>query len=286
MAASIVLAASGVSGGQDPVREADEGPAGLELSIVLERTSARLRRSVAHLQGLAWTTTVRYEVLDGDGRAIETGEPGEVVYKTTVSPFSFPDSSVVVPITQVELMRVDGEPVDSDHELPWHYPKPAVPVPTFLIGVDEGYSFSLAGRGEARGRDAIMLDFVWRPEDRRVRVVRGQQEYLLSVAGVSHAGRVWIDAESSDVLRVERHSGPVEIVEGRSEQATWSYERQWTASFQLRRFENPEQALLVPESAEVATFLAGESPAVRRMVTTHGDFRRFVADVEITPLDE
>jgi hypothetical protein len=81
-----------------------------------------------------------------------------------------------------------------------------------------------------------------------------------------------------------RHCG--RGLEGGNKQDRLRYERRWTHRFKSMTFENPEQLLLVPESYEVETLLDGESPALRRIQHTFKDFRRFLGEVQVTPVDD
>lgn len=130
-----------------------------------------------------------------------------------------------------------------------------------------------------------MVDFVHTPEEKVPRVLWGRDRFVLSVAGISARGRVWIDPETFDVLQLDSRAGPVEFVKGGNKQDRLRYERRWTYRFKSMTFENPEELFLVPESWEVETLLDGESPALRRMRHTFKDFRRFLGEVQVTPVD-
>jgi hypothetical protein len=153
----------------------------------------------------------------------------------------------------------------------------------FLI--PESYSFSYAGHGDLSGHDALIVDFLQPPEEKVPRILRGREQYLLSVAGVTNTGRVWIDPDTFDVLQIEMRAGPVELVES-GKQDRLRYERRWTMRFKSATFEDPAQVFQVPESWEVETLLSGESPALRRSVQTFKNFRRFRGEVRITPVND
>ena len=292
--AAVVLAVLLVSGIAGQGRGSESGKAGAdpELSAILERTAARVRQYAVGLQHLAWTSVVRHEVLDKDGRPIKTGEPGEVTYETIsrlLSVSVLGSDSVVVPRAESELKLVDGKPVKPNYKLPWHYAAPNDGFPLLLLPEFPGSpSFSYVGHGDLRGQDALMVDFdfVHRPEEKAPRVVWGRDRSVLSVDGLTHRGRVWIDPETFDVLQLEMRAGPVEFVEGGNKQDRLRYERRWIERYKFITFENPERVFLVPESWEVETLLDGESPAVRRSVHTFKDFRRFLGEVQVTPVDD
>jgi hypothetical protein len=288
LAVPLVSVIAGQDGGPEPGKPGDDP----ELSAILDRAAARVRQYALGLQHLAWTSVVRYEVLDKDGHPIKTGEPGEVTYETIsrLVSVSVPGGdSVVVPRGESELKFVDGKPVKSNYKLPWHYAAPNDGFPLLLLPEFRGsYSFSYAGHGDLRGEDALMVevDFVWPREEGVPRVLWGRDQYVLGVAGLKHRGKVWIDPETFDVLQLDYRAGPVEPVKGGNKQDRLRYERRWTHRFKSMTFENPEQLYLVPEFWEVETLLDGESPALRRERHTFKDFRRFLGEVQVTPVDD
>jgi hypothetical protein len=287
--AAVVLAVPLIPGisGQDRGPEAGKREDDPELSAILERTAVRVKQYVVDLQRLAWTSVVRHEVLEQNGGPIKTDKPREVTYETIVKLKWFPRSGPVgTPFEESELKLVDGKTVKPNYKLPWHYESPSVGFPQFFL-IPASYSFSFAGHRDLRGRDALIVDFVRLPEETVPRVLWGRERFVLSVVGVTLRGRVWIDPETFDVLQVEMRAGPVEFAQsGKKQGRLRRYERRWTERYKYLTFENPEQVFLVPESWEVETLLDGESPAVRRSVHTFKDFRRFLGEVQVTPVDD
>ena len=128
-----------------------------------------------------------------------------------------------------------------------------------------------------------MIDVVQPPQEKSPRIVRRGD--LVSVAGVVHVCRAWIDPETFDALQIDCQIGPVEFLDGLKKKDRRRFERRSTMRYKTIKFDDPEQVFLVPESFETATLLDGEVPAVRRTIHSFMDFRRFIGKVTITPID-
>jgi hypothetical protein len=85
----------------------------------------------------------------------------------------------------------------------------------FLPGRQEEYAFSLAGKATVRKRAAIMLDYRSRstgPVSPTLTPRDGVEDCWNVDMPAAYSGRVWIDRETGDVLRLdERLVRPVDI---------------------------------------------------------------------------
>jgi hypothetical protein len=84
-------------------------------------------------------------------------------------------------------------------------PKPVSPEPLsmLLAGRRERYTFSSAGAGREGARAAVMLDYI--PRTRGGAKITWDDD-CVSISLPDHtAGRVWADAETGDVLRLDEH---------------------------------------------------------------------------------
>ena len=100
---------------------------------------------------------------------------------------------------------------------------------------------------------------------------------------VAIKGRVWVDAVTHDVLRVERHiGGPVTV------KVAWPLQRRYnfqpwvalerddvTMRYRTVAFTDPDEVILMPESVESLTVVRGGLQSVRR-VETYTNYRRFL----------
>ena len=96
-------------------------------------------------------------------------------------------------------------------------------------------------------------------------------------------GRVWVDAKTHDVLRVDRRiDGPVDV------RVPWPLQRRYnfapwvvierddqTMRYKAVAFRDPDEVMLLPESIESLTVLRGGLQSTRRTETFSG-YRRFL----------
>ena len=99
---------------------------------------------------------------------------------------------------------------------------------------------------------------------------------------VQQTGRIWIDPDTYDVLRLETRTKPFEF-ERRDGRGKLKFQYGLTARFHSMTFENPTQTLMVPESIETVQTVTGMQPPLVRTTHTFGNFKRFAADVKIIP---
>ncbi len=103
-------------------------------------------------------------------------------------------------------------------------------------------------------------------------------------------GRIWIDVETHDVLRLDRAlSGLIEIplprkVSRHGGITHWTMER-WDESTRFRRvaFDNPEETLVLPVSASRLQVIRGAGTPRLRTSTQYVSYRRFMTAARILP---
>ena len=96
-------------------------------------------------------------------------------------------------------------------------------------------------------------------------------------------GRVWVDANTHDVLRVDRRvAGPVDVrvpwrLQRRYNFSTWVVvdREDVTIRFKTVVFSEPEEIMLLPESIESLIVVRGGLQSTRRIQTFAG-YRRFL----------
>lgn len=164
----------------------------------------------------------------------------------------------------------------------------AEPLAMFLPGVREQYDFKWAGTGRMDGRPTISLDFRERlakkPPEPEVTWEKTDDEACVSLAVPGRTwGRVWVDGDSGEVLRLDENvSGPVDVEVPRDQQQHWpstslTLER-WTTSIRYKRvvFEDPAEALMLPSSIHVVSIMRGGAQPMR-ITQQFKDYRRFLA---------
>jgi hypothetical protein len=150
------------------------------------------------------------------------------------------------------------------------------------------YQFRTAGMTKQRDRAAVMIDFASanrRSNPELIEDPGGHDDCFDWSGHIASRGRVWIDAESHDVLRVERGlGGPVDVRVPALIQRRYHLDNyvvivrdDVTIRYRLVVFSDPDEVLLLPESIEMVSLIRGGLQSTRRS-QRFSDYRRFVTD--------
>jgi len=148
------------------------------------------------------------------------------------------------------------------------------------------YRFSAAGLSKERDRRALLIDFVSTARRTKLELKedpKGRPDCFSWEGDVPMKGRVWVDADSYEVLRVEqRFAGPVDVsVSNKIQQShrleSWVViERNDVAiRYKTVSFKEPDEVMLLPESIEELLIVRGGLESSRR-TQTFTDYRRFL----------
>jgi hypothetical protein len=165
---------------------------------------------------------------------------------------------------------------------------------TFLLPAHRSeYQFKLSGKTTERDRPALTIDFVSvtrRSSPELVEDPGGHDDCFDWTGDIPSRGRVWVDAGSYDVLRVERGlRGPVEVKVPFPIQRSHHLDN-WvvivrddvTIRYKTVAFTDPAETLLLPESINSFTVVRGGLQSTRRNQTFAG-YRRFVTGGRVVP---
>ena len=148
------------------------------------------------------------------------------------------------------------------------------------------YQFKAAGIGKDRNRTALLIDFA--SVNRRSRPVliedpNGRDDCFDWSGHIASNGRIWVDADTYDVLRVDRRlPGPVDINVPVLLERRYRFDR-WitlirddlTIRYHAVAFSDPDEVLLLPQSISSYTVIRGGLQSTRRS-QTFSDYKRFV----------
>ena len=157
----------------------------------------------------------------------------------------------------------------------------------FLLTVHRSkYAFTSAGPGRDGDRAALMIDF--ESVDRRSNPVLveddGGHDDCFDWSGhIASKGRIWVDAGTYDVLRVERRlRGPVDVdvpflIQRRYhlDPSVVIVRDELTIRYQAVTFSDPDEVLHLPESISTVTMLRGGLQSTRRS-QIFSDYKRFI----------
>lgn len=167
-------------------------------------------------------------------------------------------------------------------------PNPLSPEPlAFLLPAHRAeYQFAPAGSAKDKNRIALLIDFASINRKSNPELIEdklGHDDCFDWEGHVAIKGRIWVDASSYDVLRVERRiGGPVDVkVPSRIQRRhnlsnVIVVEREdVTIRYKTVAFSDPDEALILPESIDSLIVVHGGLESTRRR-QTFSDYKRFV----------
>ncbi|HUP40960.1 MAG TPA: hypothetical protein VM115_12630 [Vicinamibacterales bacterium] len=172
-------------------------------------------------------------------------------------------------------------------------PVSAEPLAFLLPAQRSAYQFRIAGTTSERNRSALLLEYASvnrRSNSELIEAPNGVDDCFDWVGHIASRGRVWIDASSYDVLRVERGLvGPVDVkvsalIQRRHHLPNWVtlLRDDLILRYKTVAFSDPAEVLLLPESIITVNLVRGGLQSTRRS-QTFSDYRRFVADGKVLP---
>jgi hypothetical protein len=156
----------------------------------------------------------------------------------------------------------------------------------------DDYTWKLAGRGRVDGRDAIQVDFQERAEITvDVKLLETNEDCVSYNVTGGTRGRLWVDAETFDVLRMDqRLTGlidvplPKELRRRHGVSPIWTMERLDTSyRFKRVQFDDPEETLVLPVSSTSLRITRGAGMPRSRITTEYKKYRRFLTGGRVVP---
>lgn len=257
------------------------------LERILERVGEGVARYQAGLFSIAFTETLRREELREDMTAKRAKE---FVFDTIVLREELSDEEDdYYPRPVRRLKSIDGKP--SKKRTPGREASYAVSSLGFLLPKHRAlFQFSLDGEEAEGGRKLYRIRML-RPGEGEPRV-----EWKRRLVGMRFrivapfVYLIWVDAETFDVVRLESHlAAPFEFDSprtfgfgkfGPSRHMKYAAE-DYAVRFRRQQFKDPEQTLLVPDSAEWLTVIHGAARPRTRSTLRFSNYQRFRSDVKV-----
>lgn len=192
------------------------------------------------------------------------------------------------------LISVNGRPPRPGDEPECLDPKSVSPEPLAFLLPDqrEKYTWIHAGLGRIDGRAALIVDYksvkaeapkaTWVEQKRT-----GNECGSIELPGRSK-GRVWVDPETSEVLRlVEGITGMVDVrssikQQKRGGEMYLTIERaETTTDYKRVSFSDPDETLLLPSRVETLTIIRNSGSPRTRITQTFTNYRRFITGSRI-----
>jgi hypothetical protein len=148
------------------------------------------------------------------------------------------------------------------------------------------YRFTAVRDGRDRNRAALIIDFASAQRSGRPELIEdeyGHDDCFDWKGPIAVAGRLWVDAETRDVLRLDRRiTGPTDVrvpdrLQRRYLFSPWlTIDRDdLTMRYKEVSFSDPDERIVLPESVESVTVLRSGLQSTRR-THTFTDYRRFL----------
>ncbi len=258
-----------------------------ELVELLGRVGRSVERYYARAQSIICLETVSLRSLGYDLMADSTAAR-RLMYELTVAWDSSGGGAAPAARVQRKLIEVNGRPPRPKDKQGCTDPTPVSPdtLELLLPAKQHDYTFKVAGTGRINGRKAVMLDFrarvrgpiaAWAHEDR-------DDCFHVDMPG-RQQGRVWIDVETDDILRIdERLTGAVDVrlspKETKSRLALdVTFERLDSSTvYRPVTFKDPEETIMLPASADSVAVVRNSGVPRQRTSQRFSNYRRFTTD--------
>ena len=201
-------------------------------------------------------------------------------------PGAFPEPKVLR-----QILTVNGRAPKDGDEPQCLDAKPVSPEPLMMLLPQERekFIFTFAGHDRLDGRPVWLLDYRRAVRSRKPEVTWTKDCASLNVPDTR--GRIWVDASTYDVLRLDEHLiGLVDFTVPREHQRNWHVTsmvlERADSSIRYRRvqFQDPPETLMLPSQVDTVTVFRGGGSQRTRITQRFSGYRRFVADVRM--LDE
>jgi hypothetical protein len=290
LAAIVIAAAAGAS-----LAATDQQAPARDLAETLERAGERVEQYFARAQSLICQETVAMQPL-GMGLS-PSGFARTVESELRLSWDPDADTDDPLEATTVrQVVAVNGRPPRKDDSnnctTPEQRTTETQPLSMLLPQRRDEYDFTAAGTRRENGREAFVVDYRTKARATvEVTLVNDDERCIGFAIDGGMRGRIWIDAETYDVLRLDRGlSGLVDFrlpwraARWSPERALWTVERMDTSiRFRPVRFSDPDETLILPVSSSSLRITRGSGTPRLRTTTEYADYRRFLTGGRVVP---
>lgn len=261
----------------------------IDLETTLQRAGERVEEFFARAQTIVSTETVRLQPLDSGLSPAGFARTVESELRLTWASMGENAEPSVDALVERRVLRVNGRPPrnkgDDSCTVPEQRTTQTQPLSMLLPRQRNDYTFALAGTGRAEQRSAILVSF---KEVAKVTVSTHVEPSNPDCVGFDVSGgmrgRVWIDAETYDVLRLDQQlTGlvdvklPREVLNRPVGTNVWTLERlDTTLRFKPIAFRDPDEVLVLPVTATELSVLRADGIRRLRTTTQYSQYLRMV----------
>jgi hypothetical protein len=258
-----------------PLRAQSDVP----LDETLRRVSVYVENYYARAQSIVAQETVVVQNVFRD--LASDGFPRRYIYNLRVEWVPGDKGELDASLSR-ELLLVNGKAPKAGDEPHCTAPKPITPEPLaiFLPERQHEYVFDRGERAQLDGQDVVRFEY--RVRDPGKDSVSWDRDCVNMDFPARLRGKVWVDAASGEVLRIdEAANGPVDMRRPREQtrfggRDILTFDRYLESiRYQRVRFADPDETLLLPSSIES---IAMAGPGGTRRTQTYSNYRRFVTE--------
>jgi hypothetical protein len=253
-----------------------------DLKAVLAQVGASVHRYYARARSIICIETVTLQPLSYNLSA-DTNFARKLQYELRVAWEPGEDGRAGEASVQRQLIKVNNRAPRPKDKPGCLDPRDVSPEPLSMLlpAGQQDYTFTLAGRGKVNGRPALLLDFRARAAG-PISATWQEDCFSLDIPGRSR-GRVWIDPQTGDVLRLdERLTGMIDFTlppahrEPGGPNSITIERLDSSIVYRPVTFDDPEETLLVPSTVDTVTIIRNSGTPRLRTTRSFTNYRRFV----------
>jgi hypothetical protein len=260
----------------------------IDVTGVLSRLADSVLSYYARAQSIICDETVSMQSLSNDLMS-DLSPMRRLLYELRVSWEPSSDGTLPEANAVRTLVRVNNRaPREKDHDACMD-PKSISPEPLamFLPENQAEYIFTGAGYGKVNGRSALMVDYRSRTEG-KASSTRKDDCFSIQLPGRSR-GRVWVDEETADVLRLDESlTGMVDVTVPPDPKKRGTLPERVTVErldssivYNRVMFSDPDEAITLPVSKELLTVVRNAGTPRLRTSVSFRNYRRFMTGIRI-----
>lgn len=279
--ALVLFTARGRGASSDPLRSRD-------LGTTLARAGERVEAFFGRAQSLVCTETVSIQPLDhrlsrdGFGRTVESEL--RLWWDSGVG-----GTPATAAQTRRQVLKVNKRPPrinDPDNcTVQEQQETETQPLSMLLPQQRDDYEFAWAGTARVDGRAAVMVDFrQLTPASVDVHAIADNEDCIGYELNGGLRGRMWIDDQTWDVLRLDQRLAglldvrvPKALARRPGAVRHWTVER-WDTSIRFGgvTFRDPDESLVLPLSSSTLRITRGAGSPRLRTETKYANYKRFL----------
>ena len=257
----------------------------IDLTALLTRVGAAVERYYARAQSIICVETVRIQSLGFD-LIPDTSAARQLTYELRVAWSDAENGETPEAVVQRDLLKINSRaprPKDKPECLDPSAVSPDT-LEMLLPSKQADYMFTAAGSTKFKGREALLVDYKSKQNGPVSATAHEDREDCWRIDMPGHTkGRVWIDAQNDDVLRLDEHlNGFVEITlpadrkRSRGPQPIVFERLDTSVVFGPITFTDPDETLTLPISVESLTVVRNAGTPRVRKTQRFSNYRRFI----------